>query len=220
MLLVRHGQASFGAADYDVLSPIGWEQGRTLGRYLAARGVRPTSLVRGGLRRHRETLEAISEGAGWDDPAVEDARWDEFDHLAIVAAHPEFAASEDLDRRGFQQVFEAATAAWIAGTLTGHESFAAFGERARAALADAAASAGPGAEVVVVTSGGVIAAVAAALLETELPPGDPAIGRLWNRLNTVCVNTGVSRVVVGRTGARLLTFNEHAHLEGEHLTYR
>jgi hypothetical protein len=34
------------------------------------------------------------------------------------------------------------------------------------------------------------------------------------------VNSSVTRVVVGSTGARLLTFNEHAHLEGETLTYR
>ena len=39
ILLVRHGQASFGAADYDVLSPTGHEQSRVLGSALAARGV-------------------------------------------------------------------------------------------------------------------------------------------------------------------------------------
>ena len=38
LLLVRHGQASFGADDYDVLSPTGWEQGRRLGAHLAAAG--------------------------------------------------------------------------------------------------------------------------------------------------------------------------------------
>ena len=39
ILLVRHGQASFGAADYDQLSPTGHEQSRVLGAALAARGV-------------------------------------------------------------------------------------------------------------------------------------------------------------------------------------
>ena len=34
------------------------------------------------------------------------------------------------------------------------------------------------------------------------------------------VNTSVTRVVVGSTGARLLTFNEHPHLAGDQLTYR
>ena len=31
---------------------------------------------------------------------------------------------------------------------------------------------------------------------------------------------GVTRVVVGATGPRLLTFNEHAHLDGDTPTYR
>ena len=68
LLLVRHGQASFGADDYDVLSPTGWEQGRRLGAHLAAAGVSPTALVRGTMRRHRETLEAMCEGAGGATP--------------------------------------------------------------------------------------------------------------------------------------------------------
>ncbi|NUQ87355.1 MAG: histidine phosphatase family protein, partial [Glycomyces artemisiae] len=55
LLLVRHGQASFGADDYDVLSETGWEQARLLGRWLAERRVTPTAVVQGGMRRHRET---------------------------------------------------------------------------------------------------------------------------------------------------------------------
>ena len=39
VLLVRHGQASFGAADYDVLSDNGSQQSRLLGRSLAAHGL-------------------------------------------------------------------------------------------------------------------------------------------------------------------------------------
>ena len=34
------------------------------------------------------------------------------------------------------------------------------------------------------------------------------------------MNSGVTRILVGSTGVRLLTFNEHAHLEGDQLTYR
>ena len=64
-----------------------------------------------------------------------------------------------------------------------------------------------------VSSGGPIAVACAALIPT--PPR-----RLWQRFNTMIVNSSVSRVVVGSTGARLLTFNEHPHLEGDHLTYR
>lgn len=224
VLLVRHGQASFGADDYDVLSPAGWEQGRLLGAWLAGRGVAPTALARGGMRRHRETLEAVLETSGWDgtDVLVDDA-WDEFDHLGVVASHPEVRAAGTAlgDRKAFQRVFEEATARWSAGEGEYDEPWTGFVERVRGALDRVSALAGSGQTVVVVTSGGVIGVVAAYLADPA--DEDPAaLARRWARLNAVTVNSSVTRLVVGSTGARVLTFNEHAHLEGGPglLTYR
>ena len=77
LLLVRHGQASFGADDYDVLSPTGRDQGRLLGRWLADRKVEPTVVLRGDMRRHRETAEAMLEGAGWTADVGVDPGWDD-----------------------------------------------------------------------------------------------------------------------------------------------
>ncbi|WP_345454272.1 histidine phosphatase family protein [Nocardioides marinquilinus] len=218
LLLVRHGQASFGAADYDVLSDVGHEQGRRLGAWLAGQGVRPTAVLRGGLRRHRETLAAMVEGAGWGDPdVVVDEGWDEFDHLAVVEGYTDLAAS-GLDRRAFQRAFEEATARWVAGVGEHAESHAEFTARIDGALARALEHAGPDRTAVVVTSGGPIGVVAARLAD---PDADAAgRGRLWGRLNATLVNAGVTRVLVGSTGARLLTLNEHSHLAGDHLTYR
>ncbi|MDO9457174.1 histidine phosphatase family protein [Nocardioides sp.] len=222
VLLVRHGQASFGADDYDVLSPTGWEQGRLLGTWLGERGVTPTSLVRGDMRRHRETLEAVAETAGWGADATVDAGWDEFDHLGIVAGHPDVPSLTDsgsLDRRAFQRVFEEATARWTSGEGDYDETWVGFVARVRSALDRVAAGAGSGETTVVVTSGGVIGVVAAVLADPD--DDDPAsLARRWSRFNAVMVNASVSRLVVGSTGARLLTFNEHPHLEGHHLTYR
>ena len=58
VLLVRHGQASWGADDYDVLSERGVEQSGVLGAALAARGIEPTVLVSGAMRRHHQTAAA------------------------------------------------------------------------------------------------------------------------------------------------------------------
>lgn len=219
LLLVRHGQASFGSADYDVLSPAGWEQAELLGAHLAAAGVRPTALVRGDMRRHRETLESMAKGAGWSlDDVVEDAAWNEFDHLGIVAGFPDTPQGE-LDRRQFQQVFEQATARWTSGEGEYDETYAAFRDRTSGAMARAVEAAGSGATVVAVTSGGVIAALVAALVDPDCTD-DAAFARRWQRLNTVVVNSAVTRVVVGATGARLLTYNEHEHLPADLLTYR
>ncbi|GAA4706182.1 histidine phosphatase family protein [Nocardioides conyzicola] len=213
LLLVRHGQASFGTADYDVLSETGWEQGRLLGGWLRERGAAPTAVVRGGMRRHRETAEV----AGWS--AEVDAGWDEFDHLSVVASDPD-APAGDLDRRAFQRAFELATARWTSG---GHdddyaEPWPAFRARVDASFAAACARAGTGETALVVTSGGPIAAVCARLVDPDAD--DATFARLWGRFNTVLINSSVSRVVVGPSGPRLLTFNEHPHLEGDVLTYR
>lgn len=224
VILVRHGQASFGAEDYDVLSQTGWAQGRTLGARLREAGTTPTALVRGGMRRHRETLEAMTETAGWAglDVLVDDG-WDEFDHVGLVSSFPDLPPGE-LDLPRFQQAFEKATAAWTAGTHEGDvETYAAFLARVRASLDRACADAGSGQTVVVVTSGGPIAAVCAGLVDPEGvtgPDGQATTARLWARFNTQVVNAATTRVVVGSTGARLLTYNEHAHLAADLLTYR
>jgi broad specificity phosphatase PhoE len=219
VLLVRHGQASFGSDDYDVLSPTGWTQARLLGSWLGDRGVEATALVQGGMRRHRETAEALAEAAGWDLPVSTDPGWDEFDHLAVLAADPGAPASAG-DRRAFQRAFEQATARWTTGAHDADyaETWSGFRDRCAGALARACEAAGAGQLAVVVTSGGPIAAACAALVDPEAEPA--AFARTWSRFNTVLVNTALTRVVVGSSGARLLSFNEHPHLEGESLTYR
>lgn len=62
LLIVRHGQASFFGADYDVLSSLGKEQSRLLGEVWAAREEPLDAVYVGPLRRHRETEEAFREG--------------------------------------------------------------------------------------------------------------------------------------------------------------
>ncbi|QCW52191.1 histidine phosphatase family protein [Nocardioides dongxiaopingii] len=228
VLLVRHGQASFGTDDYDVLSENGWEQGRRLGGWFAEHEATPTALVRGDMRRHRETLEAMGERAGWSAAdVVEDPAWNEFDHLAVIAgfvAAPGESGPADVggdvrhDRRAFQRLFERATERWAAGDGSYEETYPGFVGRVRGALDRAAAASGSGRTTVVVTSGGAIAVVCAALVDPDADPATSA--RLWQRFNTVTVNTSITRVVVGSGGPRLLTFNEHPHLAGPLLTYR
>ena len=62
--LVRHGQARLGTDDYDRLSEMGVEQSRRLGRYFAERGIGFDRAVIGGLKRHRQTYDAIAEEYG------------------------------------------------------------------------------------------------------------------------------------------------------------
>ena len=64
LYLVRHGQASFGAADYDQLSELGARQCRRLGEHWQRRGMRFDAAFSGTLRRQRLSLAAIGEALG------------------------------------------------------------------------------------------------------------------------------------------------------------
>lgn len=209
ILLVRHGQASWGADDYDVLSTVGEEQSAVLGKMLT--GLEPVEVVHGTMRRQRRTAEIAAETAGWSAPLREDARWNEMDHLALLAAHPRQDGGEP-DRAEFQAWFEAATERWTSGAHDGdyREPFPVFMCRVTDAL-DALSGEGT---TVVVSSGGPIAAVATRLLHAGTAT--------YTRLAPVVVNTSVTRLIAGRRGISLVSFNAHVHLQdrADLLTYR
>jgi broad specificity phosphatase PhoE len=218
VLLVRHGQASWGAADYDVLSTAGEEQSRMLGTALAARGIVPDVMVRGAMRRHRQTAELAVAGGGWRAEVVEDAGWNEFDHHQMLDLHPPAPGEgEEMTRAQFQQWFEQAALRWTGGEHADEydESFEAFGSRVDAALRRTLECLGTKQTAVVFTSGGPVSWVTAALLRGG--------AHLWTQLNPVTVNASVTKVVVGRRGSTLVSFNDHSHLEaadGGLVTYR
>lgn len=225
LLIVRHGQASFGASDYDRLSDLGRRQARLTAEALTAARGPVTRVICGSLRRQHDTAEAIA--AAWGLPVTRDARWDEYLADPILAhhsgtdqrlEHPAGAAAAPSDPRAFQSMLEGALRSWMAaGRRTrADESWPAFDGRVAAALADAGdAAAAARTTTVVVSSAGTIAALCARLLGTE--PADPAA---FLALNRVAVNCGITRVVAGASGTTLVAFNEQQHLPREALTYR
>lgn len=90
LYLVRHGQASFGAADYDNLSSLGVQQSVRLGEYFAQKGIQFDAVLTGSLRRHAQTWNGIAKGTAREhDPLV----WpglNEYDSEAVIQAiHPQ-----------------------------------------------------------------------------------------------------------------------------------
>jgi broad specificity phosphatase PhoE len=208
VLLVRHGQASAHADDYDVLSDVGHRQSELVGAELRRRGLRDPLVLSGDLRRQRDTAAAAMPGA----EVRVDARWDEYDHLRLLAEHGD-PGGWDGTPRGLQTALDAALARWVAAEDP--DGWPAFRHRVVTALEDLVTSLPSGRDAVVFTSGGVVAAVAAELLGA----GGPSVVAL----NRVTVNTGITRLLAGSSGVSLSAFNEHAHLDGEHrslLTYR
>jgi broad specificity phosphatase PhoE len=212
VLLVRHGQASFGADDYDVLSDLGREQSEVVGAELARRELRSPAAVCGSLRRQRDTAEIALSAAGLAVDIPSDARWDEYDHLALLQRYVAAGAEHDGSSKGVQALLDQALASWVDDP---EGSWPDFSGGATTALRELVAGLEQGRDAVVFTSGGVIAAVCGAML------GLTAQGVV--ALNRVTANGAITKVVVGGSGASLVSFNDHAHFEGEArrlLTYR
>ncbi len=127
--LVRHGQASLGALDYDRLSDIGLRQASLLGAWLHANGVPLARAICGQPRRHIETAKAIL--AGWPAGSSSvcqltvDSAFDEFDpHAVLVAYDAIFAAQApgsfgpigDMTAEDFRALFTRAFNRWVGGS--------------------------------------------------------------------------------------------------------
>jgi broad specificity phosphatase PhoE len=224
ILLIRHAQGSFGSADYDVLSELGHQQIAALVAGLERRGLVPARVISGDLRRQRETAEPCAAAAGLE--VALDERWNEFDDADVMAHHSASLArlerqplddSPPLSSREFQAILDEGLQAWVSAGAASQcrQPWPSFLGEVRSALDDVAAELSSGEAAVVVSSSGVIAALATSLF--GLPP------EAFVALNHVAVNTGVSKVVLGRRGLTMVSYNEHAHLEepgGRLVSYR
>jgi len=212
ILLVRHGQASYGAEDYDVLSDLGRRQAEVLAAEHARRGVTCDLVLSGGLRRQRDTAEILARASG---ARVEvDPGWDEYDADDVLAHHAATGARLEaggdgaaVSSRDFQELLDGALVDWI-GAASGpaREPWPAFDARVRGALDGVLGRLRSGQTALVCSSGGAIGGLCAALI------GMPPTGLV--AFNRVAVNTGVTRLVSGRQGVTLVSFNEQGHLDG------
>ena len=204
LYLLRHGQASFGTDDYDVLSDLGRQQAAVAAEELRRREVRTPVVISGTLRRQRETAQIAASvlGAELHDP---DPRLNEFDAHAMVDAHLGRAGATDgMPSSQFQIHLDEAMTDWMSETDGTWEQFSGG---AVDALRELAATLPRGADAVVATSAGVTAAVVGRLL------GADAAGVI--AMNRVSVNASVTTIVAGSRGLSVVTFNDHAHFLGD-----
>lgn len=216
--LVRHGQADpkaygiVGAAadsasgEIGGLTETGVVQAALTGALLAGQVTGFTAALSGDLPRQRDTLAGVlSRFDAAPDPVI-DPRWNEYELPAILG---EASADEFADGRGYQQRIDTALAQWIAGAddapATDGESYADFRSRVSAATADTADLAGSGQTVLVVSSAGVISQWIADIW--GVPP------QQWPAVSRAMVNASVTKLIVGRRGVSVVSFNEHAHLD-------
>ena len=211
ILLIRHAQASYGAATYDVLSELGRRQALVLDAALAERRVEPAIVVSGPARRHRDTAR-LCERTVTPAELVEDARWDEYDTDRVLARHSSTPVrlegtsdSGGLSSQEFQVFLDAALDGWLRESDSSPQSWPGYMGRVATALDELGAGLERGQTALVFTSAGTIAAACCAVL--ALPPAS------FTALNRVQVNTGITKVIRGSRGTSLISFNGHSHLE-------
>jgi broad specificity phosphatase PhoE len=209
LYLVRHGQASFGADDYDQLSELGRRQSVRLGEYFAAKGIHFDGLIAGTLRRHKQTLAGILEGM---NRAGDHLSWEglnEYDSAAVIAAihpHPlEKPDSPERYRHHFRLLRDG-LAQWMAGVVSpqGMPSYAEFSAGVAGALDHVRAN-HYGQHVLVVTSGGPISTAVGLVLGTS---PETTID-----LNMRIRNTAVTEFAFTPKRLSLVMYNAVPHLD-------
>lgn len=220
--LIRHGQASFGADDYDVLSPIGIRQAEVLGKHLSDLEIRFDRCLSGDLRRQQDTakhtLQQLSAN-GWVAPSIEiDSAFNEFDADAVIRSllpgllpeEPEALAilrNGAQNRAEFQRLFARIIQRWVSGDypVAGLESWTSFVARVAAGLQRILIQAQSTDNIAVFTSGGTITAL---LRLITAVPAEKAF-----ELNWQIVNTSLSRLKFRATEVALASFNSQVHLQ-------
>ena len=210
LYLVRHGQASFGAADYDQLSALGREQCVCLGRYWQQRGINFETVLTGSLKRHQQSLAGISEGLATPYQPFVWPELNEYDSEALIEAiDPEPLArpdSPELYRHHFRQLREGLKA-WMRGDTRprGMTSYAEFSAGVAAALDHVLKNCSG--NVLIVSSGGPISTAVGQVLST---PAETTI-----ELNLRIRNSSVTEFAFTPKRHMLVSYNSLPHLDSE-----
>ena len=208
LYLVRHGQASFGADDYDHISDLGQRQSEQLGRYFAAKSLHFDAAITGTLRRHVQTLAHISAGLGQGINATPWPGLNEYDSEAVITT----VHREPLDRtpspenyRHHFRLLRTGLIQWMLGQVQpqGMPSWQVFTQQVVEVLDHVRSC--EHARVLLVSSGGPIACAIGHVLST---PPEATV-----ELNMRLRNSAVTEFTFTPKRYALQTFNTLNHLD-------
>ena len=200
---IRHGQASFGAENYDNLSELGHQQARWLGSYLTETVGNFDHVVSGDLKRHRQTLAGIQESLKHAEYR-EDPRLNEMAFFIMERTFREKTGGKEPDTpHEMEQHFRLVMHAWEDGGIESvPESYPVFQNRIISAVNEIAKH---GKRTLIVSSGGPVGIMMRHVLGLDLAATTEII------LGTH--NASITRFSVLENGLRLKQYNGVPHLE-------
>jgi broad specificity phosphatase PhoE len=214
LYLVRHGQASLGADDYDNLSELGQRQSLRLGQYFAGKGLQFEAVLMGSLKRHAQTWAGIESGLASGAAtarALTPSVWpglNEYDSEAVIASVHPAPHAKPVTPEAYREHFRLLRLGlrqWASGAVTpqGMPIYSDFVQGIFASL-DQVRSQHSG-NVLLVSSGGPIGTAVAQLMG--------ASPEAFVELNMRIRNTAVTEFAFNPKRHALLTFNTLPHLD-------
>lgn len=216
--LIRHGQASFGAEDYDKLSELGCRQASVTGEYLADCGIVFDAIYSGDLLRQRETAELATASQTAALELQVDSRFNEIQNdqqlkylvPEVIKTNPVVQSLMERglsDSKDYQKVIEAVFNYWVSPQCDDAriQSWSDYSEGVRQALHDVMVEQGAGKTVGIFTSGGTIATAVAQVLGLS--------GEQTYRFYEPIFNCSVSQLFYSGTRVSLSYFNDRSFLQ-------
>lgn len=229
----RHGQASLGADNYDVLSDKGVQQSALLGDYLVRENIHFDQLFVGPLERQKDTLKTVEgiyaknqlafpkakEIMGMKEHRGMETMKKALPHLLTTNPYlKELAAATQknpsLGKRNGMLGFQYFLSEWAAGAITveGMPSWKSFREEVKVGLAEILTATQAGQTVGVFSSGGTISAITAECIGLT---DEKKVAQL----NFSIRNTSFTSFLHNEMHFNLLSFNELPHLKNEMITF-
>lgn len=216
--LIRHGQASFGAEDYDKLSALGVRQAQVVGEYFRDHGIILDAAYSGELLRQRETAQLAiasqpSEVPHHIDPRFNEIRNDEqLEYLLPELVKTRPALRQLVDRglsssKDYQKVIDAVFNHWVS-TECDEPRIQSWGEYSNGvyqALKEVMTDQGSGKTVGIFTSGGTIATIVARVL--GLP------GEQTYQFYEPVFNCSITQIFYNGDRTSLSYFNDRSYLQ-------
>ena len=233
LFFFRHGQASLGADNYDVLSDKGILQAQLLGEHLLSEKISFDKIFVGPLERQKDTFKAVQEcyatqGIQLPTPVVINGLKEHNGIETMKTALPDLIKTDpylialnksSLDdpkqnMRNTMLGFQYFLGEWAEGNITvkGMPTWKQFREEVKEGLAQVLDATAKGETIGIFSSGGTISAITAECLGLTT---EKAVAEL----NFSIRNTSFSTFLYANKKFNLLSFNELPHLKKEMITF-